>query len=73
MIEHITFENGKINYRNCILSIKYSEIIGDACLINVFNDDNDFTIVLVSNETSINGVIQTSVQMIIDTLSNGQS
>jgi hypothetical protein len=73
MMEFVTFENGIMNYRNCLLWVRNSEVLGDACLINVFNEDNDFIITLVANETTINGVIQTSAQMIIDTLSNGQS
>jgi hypothetical protein len=45
--------------------------------INVFvgiqNDVYDCIIVLVANQTIINGIVQTSAQMIIDTLTNGQS
>lgn len=41
--------------------------------VGVQNDVYNYIIVLVANETSINGVLQTSAQMIIDTLSNGQS
>lgn len=41
--------------------------------VGVQNDVYNYIIVLVANETSINGVLQTSAQMIIDTLSNGKS
>lgn len=37
------------------------------------NEQYDWGTTAVENETNINGVIQTSAQMIIDTLSNGQS
>lgn len=37
----------------------------------VRNDEYNWGTTAVENETTINGVLQTSAQMIIDTLSNG--
>lgn len=42
-------------------------------LITIQNDIYTSVIALVANEVAINGILQTSAQMIIDTLSNGQS
>ena len=39
----------------------------------VRNDEYNWGTTAVENETTINGIVQTSAQMIIDTLSNGQS
>jgi hypothetical protein len=36
--------------------------------LNLFSDKYNFTYAVVANETTINGVLQTSAQMIIDTL-----
>jgi hypothetical protein len=38
--------------------------------VHIYNDVYNETIGLLENETTINGVLQTSGQMIIDTLSN---
>lgn len=45
----------------------------DVVLITIQNDIYTSVIALVANEVAINEVVQTSAQMIIDTLSNGQS
>jgi hypothetical protein len=37
------------------------------------NSDYDWGTSAVENETTINGILQTSAQMIFDTLTNGQS
>ena len=39
----------------------------------VRNDEYNWGTTAVENETTINGILQTSAQMIIDTLTNGQS
>ena len=41
--------------------------------LNLVNNIYNFQYIVVANEVKINGVLQTSAQMIIDTLSNGQS
>lgn len=70
-MEIIKFIDNKMHYRGCILEVGAMQIVDDVCLIHVTNSENDFDLILVANETSINDVIQTSAQMIIDTLSNG--
>jgi hypothetical protein len=44
-----------------------------AVFIRLYDDINDGLVTVVANEVSINGIVQTSAQMIIETLSNGQS
>lgn len=39
--------------------------------LNLVNDVYNFQYVVAANEVTINGILQTSAQMIIDTLSNG--
>lgn len=71
----------KLIYSNTLLIFNNEEynigLLEATSDINVYvgieNDNYNYIIVLVANETNINGVIQTSAQMIIDTLSNGQS
>lgn len=46
-------------------------IVDEFVNINLVNDDNNVWILLQENYTTINGVLQTSAQMIIDTLTNG--
>ena len=67
-MEEIIFLNGKIEYRGFWFNVGISNDIEGICFVNLFDDNNNFNIILVPNETSINGVLQTSAQMIIDTL-----
>jgi hypothetical protein len=69
-MEYIGLIDNKLIYRG--LELTYSNLveIGDAVNIDVKNDDNDFAITLVANETTINDVLQTSAQMIYDTLTS---
>ncbi len=69
-MEYIGLIDDKLIYRG--LELTYSNLveIGDAVNIDVKNDDNDFAITLVANETTINDVLQTSAQMIYDTLTS---
>jgi hypothetical protein len=41
--------------------------------LHLSNDVYNTYYTIIANEVTINGVLQTSAQMIIDTLSNGQS
>jgi len=70
LMEYIGLIDNKLIYRG--LELTYSNLveIGDAVNIDVKNDDNDFAITLVANETTINDVLQTSAQMIYDTLTS---
>ena len=68
------FDNNFLNYKNQQFEIQ--DIICDDDFnvnIHIINEFNNVSMLLQANEVSINGVLQTSVQMIIDTLSNGQS
>lgn len=54
--------------------VYFFEISAPNCVsIRFRNSEYDWGTSAVENETTINGVLQTSAQMIIDTLSNGQS
>ena len=66
----LIFLGNFLTFRGQQFNCGQSYIEGDACIINLLNEDNNFNVILVSNETTINGVLQTSAQMIIETLSN---
>ena len=70
-MEEIILTNGLINYRG--QTYNYSDLteIDNAVIIRLLISDCDFEVTVVANEVSINGIVQTSAQMIIDTLSNG--
>lgn len=72
-MEEITLINGQLTYRGQIYNYSDLTEIYNAVNIRLFNNDCDFEVTVVADEVSINGVVQTSAQMIIDTLSNGQS
>lgn len=72
MVELI-IENNKIEFRGQWFDIVSSKLDGGYCLVNLVNQDNDLIVCFGGGETIINGTLQTSAQMIIDTLSNGQS
>lgn len=69
-METIIYFNDKIQYRGYWYNVGEGFSIDDICLLNLYDEENNFNIILVANETTINGVIQTSAQMIIDTLTN---
>ena len=73
MMELILFKNNVMTYREQLYQVGVMSVIGDAAMIQIINDKADCNITLVANETTINDVIQTSADMIIETLSNGQS
>jgi len=70
-MEQLIFIDNQLTYRGFQYSVGNTQDVNDAVFVNLIYEDSDFTITLVANETSINGIIQTSAQMIIDTLSNG--
>lgn len=70
-MEYLYFIDNKLDFRGCICSIRDMYEVGSAVMISLFNDENDFVITAVVNETYINDVLQTSADMIIETLSNG--
>jgi hypothetical protein len=70
-MEQVLFNNGIINYRGYDYTISFLEMNGNEMVyVNLVNDPYTFTVVLVANETTINGILQTSAQMIFDTLSS---
>jgi len=70
-MEEITIINGLLNYRGQEYNYSYSMQMDTAVFIRLYNNNDDFMVTVVANEVSINGIVQTSAQMIIDTLSNG--
>jgi hypothetical protein len=72
-MEYLIFENNLLEFRNQYYKVEVAEYYEGYCRLNLINEENNIVILLGSNETTINGVLQTSAQMIIDTLSNGQS
>jgi len=69
-MEQINLKDNKLIYRGQELTYGNLIIIGNAVNIDVNNDLNDCTITLVENDTTINDVLQTSAQMIYDTLTS---
>ena len=65
-------------YNNPILTLDGNDyqiasidlISDEIAYLNLFSDKYNFTYAVVANETTINEVLQTSAQMIIDTLTN---
>jgi hypothetical protein len=70
-IEYIN--NSIINSFGEILPITELYIETNGVFVHLENSVNNFWMVFIENETTINGILQTSAQMIFDTLSNGQS
>jgi hypothetical protein len=70
-----------IKYYNHLIINNYGEelpiidlyIESNSVFVHIENSVNNFWICFVENETIINDVLQTSAQMIYDTLTNGQS
>lgn len=69
-MEELTFLDNQLNYRGQFYQVGDSMIMDDVVVTNLFDAENNFNVILVANQTSINGVLQTSAQMIIDTLTN---
>jgi hypothetical protein len=72
-MEELLLIDNQLTYRGFQYYIANTQQVNDAVFVNLIHDDSEFTITLVANQTSINGILQTSAQMIIDTLTNGQS
>jgi hypothetical protein len=72
-MEEITLINGQLTYRGQMYNYSDLTEINTAVNITLLYDGSTFEVTVVANEVSINGIVQTSAQMIIDTLSNGQS
>jgi len=71
-MEVITQTGDKIVYRGIEYTVLSAEISSDiVVLVQVYNTDYNPTIALVANETIINDVLQTSVEMLYKTITNG--
>jgi hypothetical protein len=71
-MEVITQTGDKIVYRGIEYTVASAEISSDiVVLVQVYNTEYNPTIALVANETIINDVIQTSVEMLYKTITNG--
>lgn len=70
MIELI-FTNSLLNIDGNLFQVVDSYSDGNInANLRLVNDENNFWVLFLANETTINGVLQTSAQMIIDTLTN---
>jgi len=69
-MEELTYLDNQLNYRGQFYQVGDSMIMDDVVVTNLFDTENNFNVILVANQTIINAVIQTSAQMIIDTLTN---
>jgi hypothetical protein len=70
MIELI-FTNSLLSWNGNLFEVIDSYQDGNVnANVRLVNDDNNFWVLFLANETTINGVLQTSAQMIIDTLTN---
>ena len=62
----------KIVYRDIEYTVSSAEIGSDiVVLVQIYNDNLNPTIAIVANETIINDVLQTSVEMLYKTITNG--
>ena len=70
MIELI-FTNSILSWNGNLFQVVDSYTDGDInANLNLMNEYNNFWVLFLANQTTINGVIQTTAQMIIDTLTN---
>lgn len=68
---YLIYNNPILNLNEINYEISSIDLISDQiAYLNLFSDKYNFTYGVVANETTINGVLQTSAQMIIDTLTN---
>ena len=70
-MEELILINNLLTYRGLKYSVGNTQQVNDAVFVNLKYQDSEFEVTVVANEVSINGIVQTSAQMIIDTLSNG--
>ena len=69
-MEKLIYLDNKLEYRGFWYSVGQGSVIDSLCILNIYEGEFNFDIGLLANETTINGVLQTSAQMIIDTLTN---
>lgn len=67
----LIFLNGILDFRNSLFKISSMYLMGDNLVhVQIYDDNINEIVAFIANETTINGIVQTSGQMIIDTLSN---
>ena len=66
----VEFINEKLIFSNQEFEIGMIEIADDGVRVKCQNSQNDFWVLFIQNELIINGILQTSAQMIFDTLTN---
>lgn len=65
----IIFENNTVVLEGIVYNFKDVEILDDVSTsVNLFNDIYNTIYVFIANDVTINGVLQTSGQMIFNTL-----
>jgi hypothetical protein len=70
-MESILFSGGILNFNGGYYNlIGIISDPGQAVLVSLKNEQYEFTIALTAQETTINGVLQTSSEMIVETLSS---
>jgi len=70
MIE-LLYANGILTLDAVNYEISQIQLISDLIVyLEIYNEQYNCTYAVVANETTINGVLQTSAQMIYDTLTN---
>jgi hypothetical protein len=67
---NLIYNNGILIYESQEFTLPDLYIVGEFVYVNLFNEHNDVYVAFHENYTTINGVLQTSAQMIIDTLTN---
>lgn len=71
-MDKIIQNDNQIIYRGIEYTVASAEIGSDiVVLVQVYNETLNPTIALVANETIINDVLQTSVEMLYKTITNG--
>jgi len=71
---YLLYVNNILEYQGDNYKILSVEVIDKNLVhVHIYNDQYNCIIGLVANETTINDVLQTSADMIFETLTNGQS
>jgi hypothetical protein len=67
----LTFKENQLYWNNNNYQIKEATLDGELnANVNLANDQDNFWVLFLANETTINGVLQTSSEMIVETLTS---
>lgn len=66
---YLIYSNGVLEFDNQQFSIGEMILDSDGVRVNCQNENNYFWTIFIANETTINSVLQTSSDMILQTLS----